>query len=230
MSLTTMTSLLDFAIGDVVERLPGHAAGERAVADHRDDVAVLAADGVRLGQPVGVRQGGGGVGVLDDVVLGLGLARVAGQPALLAQPVEVGGAAGEHLVHVGLVPGVEDDPVARRVEDPVDRDGELDDAEVRTEVPAGAGAHGDQTVADLAGQHVELVGGEVAQVTRGRDRLQVAHRWGSSGSSARSAGAPASVVGAMVESRRSAFQIDNGDGRLLQAAEPDLAPRARGRR
>ena len=29
---------------DVVERLPGHAAGERAVADHGDDVAVLAAD------------------------------------------------------------------------------------------------------------------------------------------------------------------------------------------
>jgi hypothetical protein len=42
--------------GDVVQRLPAHAAGERAVADDRDDVAVLAAQPVGLGQAVGVRQ------------------------------------------------------------------------------------------------------------------------------------------------------------------------------
>jgi len=36
-------------------------------------------------------------------------------------------------------------------------------------------------------------------------------------------GAPASVVGAMVESRRSDVHIDNGDGRLLEAAEPEPA-------
>ena len=138
MSLTTMTSRLDLGDRDVVERLPGHAAGEGAVADDGDDVPVLAADRVGLGQPVGVGQRGGGVGVLDDVVLGLGLARVAADAALLAQRVEVGGAAGEQLVDVGLVAGVEDDPVARGVEDPVDRQGQLDDAEVGAEVAAGA--------------------------------------------------------------------------------------------
>jgi hypothetical protein len=35
-------------VGDVVERLPGHPAGERAVADDRDDVVVLAS-GARQG-------------------------------------------------------------------------------------------------------------------------------------------------------------------------------------
>ena len=88
MSLTTMTSRLVLGDGDVVQRLPGHAAGERAVADDGDDVPVLAADRVGLGQAVGVAEGGGGVGVLDDVVLGLGLAGVAAEAALLAQPVE----------------------------------------------------------------------------------------------------------------------------------------------
>ena len=60
-----------------------------AVADDRDDVPVgLAAQLVGLGEPVGVGQRRRGVGVLDDVVVGLGAARVAGQPALLPQPVE----------------------------------------------------------------------------------------------------------------------------------------------
>ncbi|GAA3078788.1 hypothetical protein GCM10020254_23740 [Streptomyces goshikiensis] len=59
--------------GDVVQRLPGHAAGERAVADDGGDVVVLAAQHlVGLGQAVGPAQHGGGVGVLDHVVLGLG--------------------------------------------------------------------------------------------------------------------------------------------------------------
>ena len=74
--------------GDVVERLPGHPAGQRAVADDRHDVAVLAADRVGLGQAVGVGQCGRGVGVLDDVVLGLRLARVAADAALLAELLE----------------------------------------------------------------------------------------------------------------------------------------------
>ena len=88
------------------------------------------------------------VGVLDDVVLGLGAARVAGQAALGAQPGEVV-PAGEQLVHVGLVPGVEDHGVARRVEDPVDGDGELDDAEVGPEVAPGARDLLDEEAPDL---------------------------------------------------------------------------------
>ena len=95
--------------GDVVDRLPRHAAGERAVADDRDGVPVaLAAQATRLGDAVGPGQRGRGVGVLDDVVLGLGAAGVAGQAALLREPAEVV-PAGEQLVHVGLVAGVEDD-------------------------------------------------------------------------------------------------------------------------
>ena len=70
---------------------------------------VLAAQRVRLGQAVGVGQRGGGVRVLDEVVLALGLARVAGQAAALAELVEAGLPAGDDLVHVRLVAGVEQD-------------------------------------------------------------------------------------------------------------------------
>ena len=155
LSLTTITSGL--SVGrDVVERLPAHAAGQRAVADDGDHVTVLAAQRERLGQAVGVGQRGGRVRVLDRVVLGLGLARVAGQAAALAQQVEAVLAAGHDLVHVRLVAGVEQDPVLGRVEDPVQRQGQLDDAEVRAEVPAGTGDLVDQEVADLGGQQREL--------------------------------------------------------------------------
>ena len=58
-----------------------------------------------------------------------------GQAAAGAQPVEVL-AAREELVHVGDVPGVEDESVARAVEDAVQRDGELNDSEIGSEVAA----------------------------------------------------------------------------------------------
>ena len=75
--------------------------------------------------------------VLDPVVLGLAPARVARQPAALAQVGEVVARAGDDLVHVGLVAGVPQDDVAGRVEDPVQGEGQLDHAEVGAEVPAG---------------------------------------------------------------------------------------------
>ena len=116
---------------DVVQGLPGHAAGEGAVTDDGDRVPVaLTPDHAAGGDAGGPGQRGRRVGVLDHVVLGLGAARVAGQPALGAQAGEVV-ATGEQLVHVGLVTGVEHHRVVRRVEDPVDGDGQLDDAQVR---------------------------------------------------------------------------------------------------
>ncbi len=105
---------------------------------------------------------------------GLGPARVAGEPALLAERAEVL-AAGEELVHVGLVAGVEDDPVARGVEDPVDGQRQLDHAEVGTEV-ARVGRHrADHHVPDLGGQLVQLLRREVAEVARGADRVEECH-------------------------------------------------------
>ena len=76
--------------------------------------------------------------VLHPVVRALGARGVAGQAIGLAELAEVLAATGQELVHVGLVTGVPDDRVARRVEYAVQRDRELDDAEVRSEVTAGA--------------------------------------------------------------------------------------------
>ena len=59
--------------GEVVEGLPGHAAGQGAVADDgHDRAAPLVPQVERLGDAIGIRQSRRGVRVLDDVVLGLG--------------------------------------------------------------------------------------------------------------------------------------------------------------
>ena len=101
----------------VVERLERDAAGERAVADHRDDLAVVA-DPVahRLLEPDRVADRGRRVAGAHDVVLGLGDRAERRQAVVLADRLEPGGAPGEDLVRVGLVADVPEDLVARRVE------------------------------------------------------------------------------------------------------------------
>ena len=111
---------------------------------------------------------------LDDVVRALGALRVAGEAAARAQPGEVL-TARQQLVHVGLVPGVEDDRVARRVEDAVQRDRQLDDAEIRAEVPAGAGDVLDEELADLRGELARAARCSARRGRGARDRRQQRH-------------------------------------------------------
>ncbi len=69
----------------VVERLEGHAGGERAVADHRDGLALLAfqTGGDRHAQ--GGADRGAGMADAEGVVFALRAAREGGQAFLLAQ-------------------------------------------------------------------------------------------------------------------------------------------------
>ncbi len=160
---------------DVVQRLPAHAAGQRAVADDRDHVAALAVDLLRLRQTVGVGQRRRGVRALLHVVLGLRPRRVAGHAALLAQPVEAVAPARDDLVHVRLVPGVEHDRVPRRVEHAMQRHGQLDDTQVRAEVPAGPGDLVDQKTPDLVAELLQLRFGHPFQISRSVHGLQQGH-------------------------------------------------------
>jgi hypothetical protein len=95
---------------------------------------------------------GAGVARAVGVVLGLGAEQEAVEALVGADGVDAVGAAGEHLVDVALVGDVEDELVVRGGEDPVQRDGQLDHAEVRAEVAAGFRKRGDQRVADLRGK------------------------------------------------------------------------------
>ena len=118
----------------------------------------------RLGEALGDRQAGAGVAAVEHVVRRLGAAREAADAVELAQRAEPLEAAGQQLVRVGLVAGVPDDPVARRLEQSMQRDRQLDDAERRAEVAAGLGDGPDDRLADLGGELGELGFGQAAQV------------------------------------------------------------------
>jgi hypothetical protein len=152
-------------------------------------------DAVGLRDAVGPAERRRRVRVLHDVMDRLRAARVARQAVALAQPREVL-PAGQQLVDVRLVARVEHDRVAGRLEHPVDRDRQLDDAEVGAEVPAGArdGLH--EKVADLLGQRADLRRGQAAQVSRCGDAGEDSHAHlpSSCGDAAARRGCPVATV------------------------------------
>src|SRR4051794_17624201 len=109
-----------------MERLVRDTAGERTVADHGDDLAVLA-DPLphRLLQADGVPNRRRSVARAHDVVLGLEDRAEGGEALVLADRVEPITPAGEHLVRVGLVADIPEDLVPRRVEEAVEGDRQL---------------------------------------------------------------------------------------------------------
>ena len=123
---------------------------------------------------------------------------------------------------VGLVADVEQDRLGRRVEDPVQRDGQLDHAEVGAEVAAGAGDGLHQQVADLGGEGGELRLVEGAQVGRRREPIQYSRHARSYGCAVRIAGARPSAgrPAAVRAGRRTRRGGSSGTRRRPAARQP----------
>src|ERR1017187_7096538 len=125
-------------MAEVVERLIGHPTGESTVPDHCHDVTsstcriALVLETKSRGDAVCVAQSCRGMGVLDPVMGGLRPRRVAREPTFLLEADKAVTAPRHDLVDVCLVPGVEQENVLGRVEDPVQGKRELDNTEVRT--------------------------------------------------------------------------------------------------
>ena len=156
------------AVADVVERLEREAAHEGGVADDDGDALQAVADVARRGQAGRDREAGAGVAAVEDVVLALRAAREPADAAELAERAEALVAAGDELVRVGLVAGVPDDRLARRLEEPVEGERDLDDAERRAEMAAGLRDGRDDRLADLLGEREQVALGEAADVAGAR--------------------------------------------------------------
>ena len=165
--------------GSVLQFLPGGGAqvGARVVADPR--VAGVAFTGSTetahaINRALAGR--GGAIPVL--------IAETGGQNAMivdssaLPEQVEPVLPAGDDLVHVRLVAGVEQQLVARRVEDPVQRQRHLHDAQVGTQVAAGPRDLGHQEVANLRREQGELLGAQALEIGRSGDGAEQAGRRG----------------------------------------------------
>ena len=161
-------------VGNVVERLVGDAAGKGRVAAERHDAFRAAAQVARRRHAERGGERRARVACAEAVVLALGAEHEAVEAARLPDGVEAVATAGQQLVDVGLVADVEDEAVGRRIEDPMQGDGELDDAEVGAEMAAGLGQNGDELVADFLGQGGQLINGQLFNVGRGIDRVEKA--------------------------------------------------------
>ena len=133
--------------GDVVEGLVGHASGQGTIADHRNRPIV----GMSQSMSQGVGQGGGSVTVFDEVMGTLGPAWITGHPSVFAKRGKAFHAPSHEFVYIRLVADVPDDPIVGAVERPVQGDRQLDNAEVRAQMPAGPGDLLDQEIGGSPG-------------------------------------------------------------------------------
>ena len=156
----------------VVHGFIGHAGRHGAVADHGDDVVVLAGEVARHRHAEAGGDRRRGMGGAERVVFAFGALGEAGQPAALPQGADAVASAGEDLVRVGLVADVPDQPVGRCVEDRVQRDGQFDHAQAGAEMAAGLGDGVDRLGAQFVGQLLELLQRQIFHVERQLDAVE----------------------------------------------------------
>src|SRR5689334_483611 len=92
----------------------------------------------------------------ETVVFALGALGEAGEAATGAQGPNTVTASGQDFMRISLMANIPDELVGRRVENIVQRDGQLDDAEARTKMSAGGGDHVDGLGAQLIGNLPEV--------------------------------------------------------------------------
>src|SRR2546427_9794140 len=95
------------------------------------------------------------MGGAEGVVLALAATREAGSPSAHAYAADSLAVAGESLVRIGLVSPVPDDAVVRRVEDVVQRDGQLDRPQIGGQVAAGLADRFENERAQLFGEPLQ---------------------------------------------------------------------------
>ena len=148
----------------VIEGLEGHAAGQSPVADHRHRAAALALEFGRMGHAQGRGDRCRRVTGTECVVLAFDAARKTADAAQLLERGHRLAPAGEDLVRVGLVAHVPDDAVVRGVEHIVQRNRQLDRAQVGRQVAAGLAHRAQHEAAQFVGQALEFAARQATQV------------------------------------------------------------------
>ena len=138
------------SLADVVQRLEGHAAGKRRIADDGDDLLVGTRQIASLCQAERHRKRVGCVpGIMHVIGAFAGLGET-GKASVGAQRAEVLQTSGDQLVRIRLMPHVEHDLILGAIEQAVQRQDDLDRAQRRSDVTAGFRGGGHDLLTNLA--------------------------------------------------------------------------------
>ena len=96
----------------------------------------------------------------------------AGEAAALTQSSDPVAPSGQDLVRIGLMADVPDDPVGRRIEHIVQRDGQFDHAETGAQMAAGHRHRADRLGAQFVGDLGEVALAQLAQIGGRVDLIQ----------------------------------------------------------
>ena len=132
---------------DVVERLVADSAGKRGVARNHHDIFIRSA---QIAPDCHAKRSGerrAGMTGAITIMFAFGAEQKSVKPFVLPHRIDAIEAAGKHFVDVALMADVEDEFVPRRSEDPMERDGEFDNAEIWSEMAAGLRENPDQRFA-----------------------------------------------------------------------------------
>ena len=151
-------------MAQVVQTFEGHPAGERPVPHHRRHPPGVAGGGKGGSQAVGVGEGGGGVAVFDPVMRGFHPAGITGHSAGAAKGGEGPSPAGEQLVGIGLMAGVEQNHIPGGVVHPVQGDGQFHYSQVGPQMAAVGADGGYDHRPDFPGQAYHLLRVQPAQM------------------------------------------------------------------
>ena len=149
----------------VVHRLVGHARRHRAVADHRDHVAVLLTLQVAAHRETQARRDRGrGMRRTERIVFTLGALGEARQATPLAQRMDPVPPARQNLVRITLMTYVPDQNVPRRVKHIVDCCRKLHHTQTRTKVTARLRDRVHRRLAQLVRQLTQFTLGQTTQI------------------------------------------------------------------
>ena len=161
----------------VVHRFECHSGRHGAVADDRDRAPRFPAQPGCLRHAQRRRDRGAGVRRAECVVFAFRAPRKAGDAAVHAQPGHALAPPGENLVRIGLVAYVPHQPVVRRIEHVMQRDGEFHRPQIGRQMAAGLADRLDDVGAQLFRQLRELAPFQRPQLGRTVDGFQqLVHR------------------------------------------------------
>ncbi len=146
-------------LAGVVERLVREAAGKRAVAEHGDDRFVASRMIARFRHAQRRRNARACMTGTEAVVLGLAAHREARQTAALANRRKAIAPPGQNLMHVALMADVPNDPVGGQVQHLVQRERQLDDAQIGSKMAPVLRADRNEHVSNLLREPCRFRGG-----------------------------------------------------------------------